>query len=252
MTFAPVGIRCPDHASVGAPKHSGHVTVRKAQLSVTRSTAPVTIGLIAINVLVYLVTVGQGGGINEPGGSLILDYALIGAFVENGEWYRMVTAMFLHAGLIHIAFNMMVLWWLGRMVEESIGSGWYLLIFVVSGIAGSAGALLLSDPFAITVGASGGVFGLMGALLVLEYVQTGSLAGQAMSLIVLNLIITFLIPNISVGGHVGGLAGGIAATGVFVWGKRRRLPVAAILGLVLLVAVAAFAVAYFRVSSYAV
>ena len=104
----------------------------------------------------------------------------------------------------------------------------------------------------MTVGASGGVFGLMGALLILEYVQTGSLAGQAMSLIVLNLVITFLIPNISVGGHVGGLAGGIAATYVFIWGKRRRLPVAAIAGLMALVAVAAFGVAYLRVSNYAV
>lgn len=252
MTFAPVGIRCPDHASVGAPKHSAQRTVRQAQMTVTRSTAPVTIGLIAVNLLVYLVTVGQGGGINEPGGRLIFDGALIGAFVESGDWYRLVTAMFLHAGLIHIAFNMMVLWWLGRVVEESIGSGWYLLIFLVSGIAGSAGALLLSDPFAITVGASGGVFGLMGALLILEYIQTGSLAGQAMSLIVLNLIITFLIPNISVGGHVGGLAGGIAATSVFVWGKKQRLPLPVLVGLILLVAVAAFGVAYFRVSNYAV
>ena len=95
--------------------------------------------------LVYLVTVAQGAGINQPGGWLMTDGWLTGVLVSQGDWYRMVTAMFLHAGLIHIAFNMMVLLWLGRVVEEAIGSGWYLLIFFVSGIAGSAGALLLSD-----------------------------------------------------------------------------------------------------------
>ena len=120
--------------------------------------------------------------------------------------------MFLHGGLLHLAFNMLALWWLGSIVEQSIGTLRFLLVYFVSGLAGSAGALLLSDPLQITVGASGAIFGIMGALLILEYMQTGSLAGQAMTLIVINLALTFAIPNISVGGHLGGLAGWIAAT----------------------------------------
>ena len=105
--------------------------------------------------------------------------------------------MFLHASLLHLAFNMLVLYWLGTIVEHALGSWRFLLLYFVSGIAGSAGALVFSNPTAVTVGASGAIYGIMGALLVLEYRATGSFAGQALGLIVLNLALTFAIPNIS-------------------------------------------------------
>jgi membrane associated rhomboid family serine protease len=250
MNFAPVGIRCPDHASVGAPKRSAARTIRTAQARTTSTQAPATIALVAINVFVYLVTVYQGAGINQPGGSLFLDWALQGASVANGDWYRLVTAMFLHASLIHLLFNMLALWWLGSIVEQAIGTPRFVLLYVVSGLAGSAGALLLSDPFAVTVGASGAIYGTMGALLILEYMQTGSLAGQAMTLIVINLALTFAISNISIGGHLGGLAGGIAVTFVFAQTLRaRNAPLG--LALVVLIGLASVAVAYVRVQTFA-
>jgi membrane associated rhomboid family serine protease len=224
MVFAPVGIRCPDHASIGAPRPNAARTVRQARGRVSGLAAPVTSALIAINVLVYLVTVGQGGGINAPGGNLFLKGELVGYAVGQGDWWRLFTAMFLHGGVLHIAFNMFALWWLGSVVEQALGPVRFLLLYLAGGLAGSAGALVIPithvsggwstqyQPFVPTVGASGAIFAILGALLVLEYMQTGSLAGQAMSMIVLNLALSAAIPNISIGGHLGGLIGGIGGT----------------------------------------
>jgi membrane associated rhomboid family serine protease len=249
MNFAPVGIRCPDHANVGAPKRSPQRTIRQARMRTGSVAAPATVGLVAVNVIIYLITVAQGGGANDPGGSLFFDWALAGVAVADGDWYRLVTAMFLHGGLLHLAFNMLALWWFGSIVEQSIGTLRFVLLYFVSGLAGSAGALLMTDPLAITVGASGAIYGILGALLILEYLQTGSLAGQAMTLIVVNLAITFAIPNISIGGHIGGLAGGIAATYALAQTRHAR---SALVGpaLVALIGVASLAVAYVRVQTF--
>ena len=252
MTFAPVGIKCPDHAGVGGARRgpSPQRTARQARGKVAGLDAPATVALVAINLLVYVVTVYQGAGISAPGGPLFSDGALVGALIyTDGEWYRMVTAMFLHASLLHLAFNMLALFWLGTVVEQALGTWRFLLIYFVSGLAGSAGALVLSDPTAVTVGASGAIYGIMGALLVLEYRATGSFAGPVLGFIVLNLALTFAIPNISVGGHLGGLAGGILATFAlshFRDARARSIGPA----LVALIAVVSFVVAYVRVESY--
>ena len=111
--------------------------------------------------------------------------------------------MFLHASILHIAFNMLALWWFGTAVEEALGTWRYLVIYFVSGIVGSVGALLFSSPLAVTVGASGAIFGIMGALLILQYRATGIARGPALTVIVLNLAFTFAIPGISKGGHLG-------------------------------------------------
>lgn len=248
MTFAPVGIRCPDHANIGAPKGQAKRAVRKVQFGVSRSSAPATMALIGLNVLFYIVTVAQGNGINNPGGSLFRDMLLSGYDVSNGDWYRLATVMLLHGSVIHLAFNSFALYWLGTAVEHALGTGRFLLVYAASGLAGSAGALLLTDPLQATVGASGAIFGIMGALLILEYLSTGSFAGQAMSMIVLNLALTFAIPNISIGGHLGGLVGGVAATAGIAYGRRSRNK---ILGpaIVVGVAVAALVVAWLRIES---
>jgi membrane associated rhomboid family serine protease len=253
MTFAPVGIKCPEHAGVGAarrPVQRAARPARQARSTIAGLEAPATVGLVALNVLVYLITVYQGAGVSAPGGTLFEHGALVGARIyTDGDWYRLLTAMFLHASLLHLAFNMLALYWLGTIVEQALGTWRYLLLYFVSGIAGSAGALLFSSPFAVTVGASGAIFGVMGALLVLEYRATGTFAGQALGLIVINLALTFAIPNISKGGHVGGLVGGILATFALVhfrYARPRSLgPV-----LVVLIMVASFVVAYMRVESY--
>ena len=253
MTFAPVGIKCPDHAGVGAaqrrPAAAPQRTAQHARRTVAGLEVPATVGLVALNVLVYLVTVYQGAGVGAPGGKLFNSWQLVGTDVGDGDWYRLVTAMFLHASLLHLAFNMLALYWLGTVVEQALGSSRFLLLYFVSGIAGSAGALLLSNPNQPTVGASGAIYGIMGALLVLEYMATGTFAGQALGLIVLNLALTFAIPNISVGGHLGGLVGGILATFALVrfrYARPRSLGPA----LVGLIMAASLLVAYVRVESY--
>ena len=232
----------------GAPARSGRSGRRGGRSA--GLDAPATVALVAINVLVYVVTVYQGAGISAPGGTLFSDGALVGALIyTDGEWYRMVTAMFLHASLLHLAFNMLALYWLGTVVEQALGTWRFLLIYFVSGLAGSAGALVFSDRPRSTVGASGAIYGIMGALLVLEYRATGSFAGPVLGFIVLNLALTFAIPNISVGGHLGGLAGGILATFAlshFRDARARSIGPA----LVALIAVVSFVVAYVRVESY--
>ena len=261
MVFAPVGIRCPDHASIGAPRANAARTVRQARGRVSGLAAPVTSALIAINVLVYLITVGQGGGINAPGGSLFLKGELVGYAVGQGDWWRLFTAMFLHGGVLHIAFNMFALWWLGSVVEQALGPVRFLLLYLAGGLAGSAGALVIPithvaggwstayDPLTPTVGASGAIFAILGALLVLEHMQTGSLAGQAMSMIVLNLALSAAIPNISIGGHLGGLIGGVVGTVAL---SRTRYLRPRYIGpaLVVLVGVISVALAIARAKSY--
>ena len=249
MTYAPVGIKCPEHAAVGA-KPSVQRTVRQTKGRIMGLDGPATVVLVVINVVVYLITVAQGGGLNTPGGKLASDGALQGAAIAvNGDWYRLVSSMFFHGSIIHLAFNMFALFWLGTVVEQALGTWRYLLVYFVSGVAGSAGALVLSGPFTVTVGASGAIYGVLGALLVLEYMTTGSFAGQALGIILLNLMITLTVPNISLGGHLGGLVGGILATfGLmhFRFNRRRWLaPASAVL-----VGVAAIVVAYVRVQGY--
>ena len=251
MTFAPVGIKCPDHAGAGAAKRaSPQRTMRRTQRTLGGIEAPATVGLVALNVLVYIVTVYQGAGIGAPGGELYDQGRLLGAAIRiDGDWYRLVSAMFLHASLLHLAFNMVALYWLGTIVEQAVGTGRFLLIYFAAGLAGSAGALLLTDPFIPTVGASGAIYGIMGALLVLEYRATGSFAGPALGLIVLNLALTFAIPNISIGGHIGGLVGGVLATFALSQfrGARARPLGPALVGLI---AAGSILVAYVRVESY--
>jgi membrane associated rhomboid family serine protease len=188
---------------------------RRSPLGAT--TAPVTKALVALNVLVFLIQVSQSN-INATGGWLYTHGALLAssccypdgspAGIAHGEWWRLITAAFLHAGPLHLLMNMLALWWVGSVLEYLLGSGRYLLLYVVSGLAGSAGALLATPPDRFTVGASGCIFGTFGALFVLEQLRAPGQMGPAFTLIVLNLVITFAVPNISIGGHLGGLAGG--------------------------------------------
>jgi membrane associated rhomboid family serine protease len=223
MTPTPVGMRCPECA--------------KQRTKVSRGTsaygfggAPrATFALIAVNVVAFLITLGGGGAATGASGSIINDLGLFGPAVADGEWYRIVTGGFLHAGLFHIGFNMFALYILGTMLEPAIGTPRFVAVYAVSLLAGSFGALLV-EPDALTVGASGGVFGLFGlAFLVARGRGLDQVAAQLGVLILINLFFTFSIGNISVGGHLGGLAGGLLAGSLIVAGERgmlgpRRVP----------------------------
>jgi membrane associated rhomboid family serine protease len=150
--------------------------------------------------------------------------------------------------------NMLMLWWIGAPVEEALGRGRFLALYVVSALAGSAGALIL-DPTAFTVGASGAIFGILGAALVFERQRNYVLGGSALGIIVLNLVLTFSIPNISIGGHVGGLAGGaLCGLALSRFGRGHaaygRPGIVGVVGIAA-VAVVSVALSYWKVRGYA-
>jgi membrane associated rhomboid family serine protease len=254
-TFAPVGIRCPDHSGVrrGPATRVKPRPVRRAPgVALASGSAPVTNILIAINVAIYLIGASQGAGFNNPGGSLYAKLWLDAPDLHNGGWWRLVTTMFLHASVLHIAFNMWALWVIGKPVEQYLGAIRFVGLYFVSGLAGSAGALLQTPG--VTVGASGAIFGILGAMMILEWQVTGRLAGQAATLIAINLAISFAIPGISWGGHVGGLIGGILIMLAYAhWRGGRaqygQLGIGGVLGLIV-VGAGSVALAYFRVRGY--
>ena len=259
MTVAPVGLRCPEHAGSGASARRSQArnarpSLRAPALPMRTTTALVTKILIGINVAVYLITVEQGAGINNPGGKLFGQWALYGPLVAHGDWWRLFTCTFLHASLTHIGFNMLALWFVGGPVEEYLGRLRYLMVYIVSGLAGSAGALFQS-PHAVTVGASGAIFGILGSLLIIEWNVTGRIMGTAMTWIVLNLAISFAIPGISWGGHVGGLIAGILCTLAFARfgrGHAAYSPLGVVaISVVVLVGVLSVAAAYWHVRGMA-
>lgn len=255
MTVAPVGLRCPDHS--GRPQGVARVRRQVRRAGWAGTGALVTKALVALNVLVFLAEIGTGSGATGAGsgGNVVDRFALDGPDVANGGWWRLITAGFLHANVLHIGLNMLILWLVGSPLEEMLGRGRYLLLYFVSLLAGSAGALLQA-PLVTTVGASGAIFGLFGALLVLEYFATGRIVGgQAFGLIVINLIFSFTFSNISWGGHIGGLVGGILGTLVLArFGRGHaaygRLGLLGIAGMVLIGA-ASVVVAYWKVRGYA-
>ena len=250
MVFGPVGIRCPDHArSAGtAPRQRAKVTARRIGAPV----GIVTKILIGLNVAVYLLELATGAGINGNSGWIYEHGVLIANAVDSsgnaigvaqGDWWRLITAPFLHYGPLHLGMNMLVLWFIGPALEEYFGRLRYLLVYVVSGLAGSAGALIMS-PNALTVGASGAIWGLMGAAVLLEARRIYVFGGQAMGLVVFNLIFTLLIPGVSIGGHIaGGIGGALAALAFTSLRRNPPLATATVVGIgVLSVAVALYSV----------
>lgn len=226
MTPTPVGMRCPE---------CSRQRTRVVRMRDMTTVPQVTYALIAINVVVFLAEGRFAGGSGGGVGNLFDNGALLGSGVEvspghapalvgvaYGDWWRIVTGGFLHVNLLHIAFNMYLLYLLGRILEPALGSVKFALLYFVSLLTGSLGALIVS-PHELTVGASGAIFGLMGAVLLEARArQIPELQSWVAWLIVINLAFSFLFPDISWGGHVGGLIGGVLATLVLQLGDRRR------------------------------
>lgn len=173
----------------------------------------VTFTLIALNALIYFATM------KDP--SLLTQYGLIPALVPT-EPVRMFTSMFLHANLTHLFFNMFVLWSLGASLEGRLGPVRFLLLYALGGLGGSLLVWLAAPPQTTTVGASGAIFALFGALLIFAKDQPESLRSVVM-VVVFNLIFTFTSPNVSWQGHIGGLVTGLAL-GVALYSLERSKP----------------------------
>ena len=228
---AAVGSHCVDCVKAAQPAGVERVKRRFAvQLDLA------TRVLIAINVVVFIagVVLSKGSAfLGDTYTKLHLEGALFGPNlryqghlyrgVADGGFWRLVTAGFLHYGLIHVALNMWALFNLGGPVERILGTRRFVLVYLASLVGGSAGALLLT-PNSPTAGASGAIFGLFGVLAATLHRQgVNPFRTSIGTYLLLNLAFTFAIPGISIGGHLGGLAVG-ALCGYFMTGHGRTPP----------------------------
>jgi membrane associated rhomboid family serine protease len=210
MTATQVGMRCPECSRT-------RTKVRTLRSIATEPTA--TYVLIALNVVMFLgEQLARGSGTND----VILRLATLGVGldpqgnaigVSQGEYWRLLTGGFLHdvSNPLHIGFNMYILWWLGRMLEPALGHVRFVALYLASLLAGSFGAILV-QPTAATIGASGAVFGLMGAAFLMQRSRGIDPMQSGLGVLIgLNLVLQFIIPGVSWGAHVGGLIGGAIA-----------------------------------------
>ena len=234
MVPAPVGFQCVDCV------RQSRVRSTPAQ-SLRRFTGGpyLTYTIIGINVAVWLLGLLAGPRAFLTGSPLAGAFGLYGPAVAAGQWWRLFTAGFLHSGVIHLGLNMFVLYILGPSLEGVLGRVRYLALYLTGLLAASVGALLLS-PIALTVGASGAIFGLMGATIMGQRAMgINPWRSGIIGWVVINLIFTVAVPGISIGGHLGGLAGGLLAG--FVLFRPRLQP--ALASLACFGLAAAFAVA---------
>ncbi|MGQ0823623.1 MAG: rhomboid family intramembrane serine protease [Actinomycetota bacterium] len=228
---ASVGSHCWECVKSAAPPRSQRAKrfVASEQLLVTKS-------IIAITIAAYVVSLaGESvNGISEHA----RDLGLYGPAVADGEWYRLVSHTLVHFTLLHIGFNMFVLYQVGLLLEPAAGRLRFLLLYLVSVLGGAAGALLL-DPNALTGGASGGVFGVAAAATLTMYRNGQRFSQTAFGpLLVVNLVLGFVIDNVSVGGHIGGLVAGLAATEAMLQARKVGQPWLGVAGAVAVGAVA--------------
>jgi membrane associated rhomboid family serine protease len=235
MTPTPVGMRCPECAR----DRTKVKTIR------SRSSVPtVTQILIAINVIVFFAETATGAPLGGGGGGTIFNKgALFGPLIsQNHEYWRLVTAGFLHDGLLHILFNMVFLYFTGQILEPAIGRLNFAAVYGATLLSGSFGALLF-QPQAVTVGASTACFGVLGALIVVARARGISIWQSGLGLTLgINIVFSLSVPGISIGGHVGGLVGGLIAGWLIVeLAERRRMQSAALLGCVVIGVISVFA-----------
>ncbi len=191
MISAAVGFQCKSCVN------EGRASVRQVK-SVEATFTRLIIGM-CIGVFGYETLLGQ---------DFSLQYGLAGITItQNGEYYRFITSMFLHAGIFHIMFNMLVLWQLGNIIEPRIGTPRFAALYVISGLGAGIASITLNDPYTLSVGASGAIFGLMGAFWVFTRRWRVN-NSQVTSLIAINLILGFVLPGVDWHAHVGGLVAG--------------------------------------------
>lgn len=235
---AAVGSHCLDCAKAARPD-----VKTRARFWSARQPAMITTALIAVNVVVFVylivrdpqsltgsrVTIGHAElGLNERflhDSPFPIQLASGEVYVSGGnQWYRLISSGFVHYGLVHIGFNMYLLYMLGQMLEPSLGRVRFLLVYFAGLLGGSAGELLLSGN-GIAGGASGAVFGLMALAFVGYYLHgVNPMSTSVGSLLLLNLVITFLFPRISIGGHLGGAAAGALCAVIVMAPAYRGIP----------------------------
>ncbi|MEU5340064.1 rhomboid family intramembrane serine protease [Streptomyces sp. NPDC020766] len=229
MISASVGFQCPECVRNGSGTgHAPNATQPRTLAGGTVAADPrlMTKILVGLNLAVFLVQLSVGDRFTES-------FYLVGRVflpilgndlqgVAEGQWYRLVTSMFLHGSYIHIAFNMLSLWWIGGPLEQALGRARYIALYAVSGLAGSALTYLLAEPNQPSLGASGAIFGLFGATAILMRRLNYDMR-PVIALLVINLIFTFNPGfNIAWEAHIGGLVGGVLIGYAMVHAPRER------------------------------
>lgn len=224
MRESPVGYRCPDCA----PQRKFAIA---DDLVVTKTIIAINVAVFIVGFVLQIIDGALGNPLTSSGSQLTRDGALVvsrcaeGFYqagqltctgqigVAEGEWWRLITSGFLHSGLLHIAFNMYFIWMFGQLLEPALGRLRFGLLYFVSLLGGSIGAMLYSGVETLTVGASGAAFGLLGAALVVSKIRRiDSLTNDLVMLALLNFAIGFLPGlNVSIGGHLGGFVTGAIA-----------------------------------------
>ncbi|MEU0470989.1 rhomboid family intramembrane serine protease [Streptomyces olivaceus] len=228
MVNASVGFHCPDCAagrtggSGPAPAASRPRTL--AGGAIAADPRLVTKVLIGVNLALFLVQLSVGDRFTNHLEMIGRAYVpLLGSVegVAEGQWYRLLTAMFLHGSYMHILFNMLSLWWLGGPLEGALGRVRYLALYFCSGLAGSALTYLIAEPNQPSLGASGAIFGLFGATAALVRRLNADMR-PVVILLVINLVFTFTWANIAWQAHVGGLVGGAVIGYAMLHAPRER------------------------------
>ncbi|MFM8238666.1 MAG: rhomboid family intramembrane serine protease [Actinomycetota bacterium] len=215
---AAVGAHCVDcvRAEAGSPATRVATRVRRTDLVATKS-------IIAITVGAFVLTSVLDGRVDGRG-RISADLVLYGPLVHAGEWWRLLTSSLVHFGVMHLFFNMLLLWIIGGLLEPATGPLRFTTIYIVSVLAGSAGALIAS-PLIPAGGASGGVFGVAAAAtIVMQRAGVRFWDTGFGPLIVINLVLDFFIPGVSIAAHIGGLVGGGLATLALMRGRRMGQP----------------------------
>ncbi|MFC6092815.1 rhomboid family intramembrane serine protease [Saccharothrix lopnurensis] len=218
---ASVGYQCVDCVDEGRRTVRPPRTFAGAELAARRPV--VTPVLIALNVLMYLLTAWQAGSLAGNSGSRLFGDLVMWTpgVAAYDEWWRLLTSGFLHYGPAHLGLNMIALYVLGRDLEPAFGRLRYTAVYLISLLGGSVAVYLFGSLNTLVAGASGAVYGLMGALLV-AYLRFRINAGPALGVIVLNVVLSFTLPGISLLGHLGGLAVGAAVTAGLVYAPRAK------------------------------
>ncbi|MFE0176880.1 rhomboid family intramembrane serine protease [Streptomyces sp. NPDC059002] len=228
MISASVGFQCPECVRDGSG--TGHAPTANQPRTVAGGTVTAdprlfTKILVGINLALFLVQLSVGDSFTDRfdmiGRAYVPELGSVEGVAE-GQWYRLVTAMFLHSSYMHIAFNMLSLWWIGGPLEAALGRARYLALYGASGLAGSALTYLIAEPNQPSLGASGAIFGLFGATAVLMRRLNYDMR-PVIALVVINLAITFA-PGLSIAwqAHIGGLVGGVVVGYAMVHAPRER------------------------------
>jgi membrane associated rhomboid family serine protease len=224
MTPASVGFQCPDDVRAG---NAGARRPRPAPrlAGARRRFGPVTVSLVAVNVVVFVITAFSAVSIGQSPldnwrSPVFQEFSQVPVLVDVfGQDWRLLTGAFLHIGITHLLLNMLSLLIFGPELERRLGWWRYLVVYLLSALGGAVTIQLFGDPARPVAGASAAIYGLLGALGVLMLVARQDLRGL-LALLAINVVISFL-PGVSLLGHLGGLVAGILATGLLVLARRR-------------------------------